>query len=67
MDPKWVMSNEEKRIRFKNFFKKKDEQASSVEGPAIPLSGTKRKRRRKNTTESQSDANLNSGSGNFEG
>ena len=27
MDPKWVLSNEEKRIRFKNYFKKKDEQA----------------------------------------
>ncbi len=27
MDPKWVLSNDEKRIRFKNYFKKKDEKA----------------------------------------
>ncbi len=28
MDPKWILSNDEKRIRFKHFFKKKDELAS---------------------------------------
>jgi hypothetical protein len=29
MDPKWVLTNEEKRVRFKNYFKKKDELAAS--------------------------------------
>ena len=32
MDSKWVLTNEEKRVRFKNFFKKKDELA--MLGPA---------------------------------
>ena len=32
MDPKWVMTNDEKRVRFKNFFKKKDEQGLAVIG-----------------------------------
>jgi hypothetical protein len=29
MDPKWVMSNEEKRARFKHYFKKKDEKLAA--------------------------------------
>jgi hypothetical protein len=32
MDSKWVLTNEEKRVRFKNFFKKKDEAAMA---PAV--------------------------------
>ena len=62
MDPKWVMSNEEKRIRFKNFFKKKDEQASveSTAGEVSMSSGQKRKRRKRNDVDNQQDANQNS-------
>ena len=63
MDPKWVMSNEEKRIRFKNFFKKKDEQATveSTTVEASMSSGQKRKRRKRNEVDNQQDANQNSG------
>jgi hypothetical protein len=40
MDPKWVMTNDEKRVRFKNFFKKKDEQALAGAGTANTLQAT---------------------------
>jgi hypothetical protein len=30
MDPKWVLTNDEKRVRFKNYFKKKDEQVKII-------------------------------------
>jgi len=33
MDSKWVLTNEEKRVRFKNFFKKKDELAMLGSAP----------------------------------
>ena len=57
------MSNEEKRIRFKNFFKKKDEQAtieSSTEEASMS-SVPKRKRRKRNDADNQQDTNQNSG------
>ena len=34
MDPKLVLSNDAKRARFKNFFKKKEELASMTEAQA---------------------------------
>ena len=45
MDPKWVLTNDEKRIRFKNFFKKKDEMAADCQVPESPSSGTPKRKR----------------------
>ncbi len=39
MDAKWVLSNDEKRIRFKHFFKKKDELASLSQQSGAAASG----------------------------
>ena len=64
MDPKWVMTNDEKRIRFKKFFKKKDEQSSANEVPAQTTSTIRatRKRRMKASPEEQLQTDLNSDS-----
>ena len=53
MDPKWVMTNEEKRIRFKNFFKKKDEKNSP-----FTSSRAARKRRRKSSLQNEAISSL---------
>ena len=46
MDPKWVLTNDEKRIRFKNFFKKKDEMApTDCQVLETPSSGTPKRKR----------------------
>ena len=45
MDSKWVLTNDEKRIRFKNFFKKKDERAECDDVLETPTSGTPRRKR----------------------
>ncbi len=36
MNPKWVLSHEEKKIRFKHYFKKKEEMAMGLSVTAYP-------------------------------
>ena len=43
MDPKFVMTIEEKRIRFKKFFKKKEELAAASNGTESSKKNIKRK------------------------
>ena len=45
MDPSLVLTDEEKRIRFKHFFKKKDELASKVPGTSARAPARERKSR----------------------